>query len=48
MAPRAVLHETGSEIACMLHSPLCAFLLTGNDDGTTWLCNPEPQPQPEP
>ena len=41
MSTLAVLHETGSEISCLLHSPLCAFLLTGNDDGTIRLWNPD-------
>ena len=41
MSPLGVLHETRSEISCMLQSPLCAFLLTGNDDGTIRLWNPD-------
>ena len=41
MSSLSVLHETISEISCMLHSPLCAFLLTGNDDGTIRLWNPD-------
>ena len=41
MSGLSVLHETASEISCMLHSPLCAFLLTGNDDGSIRLWNPD-------
>ena len=41
MTVLSTLRETSSEISCMLHSPLCAFLLTGNDDGTIRLWNPD-------
>lgn len=39
MSCLSVLRETRSEIACLHHSPLCDFLLTGHDDGTIRLWN---------
>jgi len=41
MATLATMHEQHSEISCMHASPLCDFLITGNDDGSIRLWNPD-------
>lgn len=37
----STLHEVHSEISCLLYSPTNGFLISGNDDGSIRLWNPE-------
>jgi WD40 repeat protein len=39
MACLSTLHEKRSELSCLMHSPLCEFLISGHDDGTIRLWN---------
>ena len=41
MATLSVLREVSSEISCLLVSPHCDFVITGNDDGSIRLWNPD-------
>jgi len=41
MATLQVMHETRSEISCLHVSELCDFVITGNDDGSIRLWNPD-------
>ena len=41
MSTLSVLHEVRSEVSCMLVTPLSEFVITGNDDGSIRLWNPD-------